>query len=464
MYSGMSPVLGQGTASASSIDAWFRLMGQRLAPQYAPDQQYQEPPQIGEAIIRISSEIGCNSDLVASQICKESAGWQSRIVRDKHNPAGLGAENDDPYGKALTFATPEDGIRATVAHLGSYVLGDANPLRELSKRHEILRSRGYLGSVRILSQLDGKWAYPGVGYGAGIADLANNLVVYHMSQPTEGQPMSAEIPGFQWQPADSEHYRAGRSQRIRGGAQHYTGGSNSLPWLTTTSGRDGKSEPVSATFLVKHDPTMEDRGWQLVKLRDTAWTTAFANPYTVSIEYEHHPNIHSGIPDIAYEVLAQTWIDIAREVERQNLGSIPLDRTGIRGHGEWVNSPNYICPDGINVNRIVERIQARLAGEAPPAAVDSDELEFKETGQKLIGGFKAFWLEIGGRIGLPETPEIDYDDPTSPDVPENPLPGKRRIQRCQKAVLIWLPELPHGAQVQLLDMRSELFRRVLQES
>lgn len=184
----------------------------------------------------------------------------------------------------------------------------------------------------------------------------------------EEPPMAAQIPGFIWQPADAQHYTPGRTMPIRGGAQHYSAGTNSLAWLTTTSGVTS-GDPVSATFLVKHNPTLEDRGWQLVRIEDTAWTTASANAYTVSIEYEHDGR--QPIPDRAYTVLAQTWIDIAAYVASRRLGSIPLDRTGIRGHKEWVNNPRLVCPDGIDVDRIVAEIRARTAAppSQPPAPV-----------------------------------------------------------------------------------------------
>lgn len=170
----------------------------------------------------------------------------------------------------------------------------------------------------------------------------------------------AQIPGFIWKPADPTHFTMGRTQKIRGGAQHYTAGTNSLDWLTRTSGRSDPDSRVSATFLVKHNPTMEDRGWQLVRIEDTAWTTAFANPYTVSIEYEHQQG--QPIPDIAYQVLAETWKDITNYVANHGLGSINTE--GVRGHNEWVNNPQLTCPDGINVGRIEQRRRQLL--NAPP--------------------------------------------------------------------------------------------------
>lgn len=186
-YTGDSLIHSAGNASAAAIDAWMARKGQQLAPGYAPDKRYKAPPPVGEAIVRLSREVEVNSDFVAAQICKESAGWQSAIVRDKNNPSGLGAVNDNAYGGAVTFDTPEAGIQATIAHLLTYTLGTANPWWDLDPRATAVPQRN-LGVVDTLSDLDGKWAWPGQGYGAGIANLANDLVQFAASFPEQEQP------------------------------------------------------------------------------------------------------------------------------------------------------------------------------------------------------------------------------------------------------------------------------------
>jgi hypothetical protein len=228
-------------------------------------------------------------------------------------------------------------------------------------------------------------------------DAYVNAVVRDMNRWAEGEPpmpapMAAQIPGFTWAAAQSDHYDRGRAEKIRGGAQHYTAGTHSLEWLRRTS-----IPPVSVHFLVKHEPTLEDRGWQLVKIEDTAWTTAFANPYTVAIEYEHDGK--QSIPDIAYEVLAQSWVDIDAYVWFNGLGDIEA----IKGHKEWVNNPRLICPDGIDIQRIVRRV---LELQVPPAQPTSQF--FDETGFTVGGGFLQFWKSQGGLtiFGYPITEEF----------------------------------------------------------
>lgn len=354
-YSASSPILGTGTISAEAINAWYAARGPKAAESYAPDRTYKPAPaDLGQLIIEESRRWPShvvNHDLIAADIAHESAFWQSRIVRDKHNPSGLGAVNDNAYAGAVTFLSPREGIRATVAHMLSYAVGDG-PWASSDPRFGAVRAKGWLGTAPTLGGLNGKWAHPGTTYGQQIAAAANALVEFANNGSWN---MAAQIPGFTWHPADSNHFQRGRTEQIRGGAQHYTAGTNSLAWLSTTPGTE-----VSATFLVKHNPTLEDRGWQLVRIEDTAWTTAFANPYTVSIEYEH--NGTQAIPDIAYEVLAITWAEISRYVTKHGLGEI----TTIAGHKTWVNNPQLVCPDGIDIGRIVTRWNALMKGDEPP--------------------------------------------------------------------------------------------------
>jgi hypothetical protein len=253
------------------------------------------------------------------------------------------------------------------------------------------------------------------GFAQYIADRINE---WQQEFPPE-EPMTAQIPGFKWLPAKGSHFSRGRTQKIRGYAQHYTAGTDSRAWLTWQS-----SPPVSSTFLIKHNPTLEDRGWQLVRIEDTAWTTANANPYTVSCEYEHTG--HGTISEDAYTVMAQTIIDTAAYVKHHDLGKIRLDRQHIRGHKEWVGNPDLICPNGVIMDRLVKRVQ---------------ELnnELIVNGIKLYGAMRMLYETLGNRaiavLGLPLTEEF-----------EATVDGvERRVMIWERAVTGWYPEdKPHG--------------------
>ncbi len=185
-YSGSSSGIGRGTVTAHKINQWFRANGPSAAVPYAPDGRYKPPPdEVGDVIIAECKRyehlgIIVNWDLIAADIAVESAFWQSRIVRDKNNPSGLGAVNHNPYDGAVTFSTPAGGIRATVAHWLNYFCG-YGPWSEHDPRLKAMEQAKYMveeGICNKLSDLNGRWAWPGDGYGQGIASRGNALTAY----------------------------------------------------------------------------------------------------------------------------------------------------------------------------------------------------------------------------------------------------------------------------------------------
>jgi len=456
-YNAGSAILGNGTVSAEAIQAWLESQmswGARVVglPPVAI------PADMGRIIVEESARYPShvvNHDLVASQINHESAACQSRIARDKRNYSGYGAENDDPYGKAFTFSTPRDGVRTQIAHLLGYVVGDG-PWNVLSPRYSIVKGKGWDGTVNVLHELEQKWAYTGAAsyavtpkenrYGAKIATHANRLLAFaNDGSWNKETPMDAQIPGFTWRPADGEHYQKGRGQAIRGGAQHYTAGSNSLGWLTSDSGRDDPDARVSATFLVKKNATLSDRGWQLVRVEDTSWTTGgIVNPYTVAIEYEHKSG--QPITDTDYEVLAVTWADITRYVRTHGLGDIGI----VRGHREWTGNNSTVCPDGIDVVRIERRRKELLTDAQPPKpAPDSRTFNVPGLGSfTLSGGFLLFWEARGGIevFGFPLSDELKEDGMT--------------VQYFERARFEWHPgAVPESWDVLLTRLGADALER-----
>lgn len=179
-YTADSAILSQGSATAPAIDAWFAARGKVIASSYAPDKQYRPAPDhLGALIIaechRHAPRI-VNHDLCAAQIAHECAYWQSRYARERNNPSGLGSINSDP-DQAIWFATPQDGIRATVAHLLTYAAGEGEWTAD-NPRYQAVKERGWVGVARTLRGLNGRWAWPGTTYGQSIASGANDLVTF----------------------------------------------------------------------------------------------------------------------------------------------------------------------------------------------------------------------------------------------------------------------------------------------
>lgn len=365
-------ILGPSTVSVEAAQAWARSKNAHQRAVLVAPLYWQTAPRYG-----------IPAELAFAQAMHETnwGKYTGVVIPEFHNWAGIKTRTatGDRLEDHQRFPSDEVGVLAHVQHLARYAGAETVHPDDFLVDPRWSFVTNFTDSVEGLGRA---WA-PAADYGVDVAKRTNDL----RSFANDGTwPVAAQIPGFIWHPADDDHYDTGRREKIRGGAQHYTAGTNSLTWLSSSS-----VPAVSVHFLVKHNPTMDDRGWQIVWIENTAWTTAFANPYTVAIEYEHDGR--QPIPDIAYDVLAQSWIDIAAYVKAKGLGEIPLTRSGIRGHKEWVNNPSLICPDGIDVDRIVRRIQELIAPDPTPA----DDRILVE-GVPIQLGFRDHFLEIGATV------------------------------------------------------------------
>ena len=88
------------------------------------------------------------------------------VLPEQNNYAGIGATGGGNPG--LSFPTAEAGVRAQVAHMVAYVYPDDRATwtnAAVDPRYTAVNPRG---AARVLSDLDGRWAVPGIGYGAAI--------------------------------------------------------------------------------------------------------------------------------------------------------------------------------------------------------------------------------------------------------------------------------------------------------
>lgn len=430
-YSGQSPILDQGQATAAQIDTWFATNGHC-------------PPGLGMAIISACSTEHVNSDLVAAQCAHESAYWTSAIAKDKNNPAGIGAENDDPYGKAITFASAALGIQAQVYHLLTYCKGEgywglSDP------RYAAVKAAGWLGVAKVLSDLDGKWAYPGVGYGAQIAARANALVA------TIGETMPGDDTRFTWTPDAGEfgyptgaHGRGGWSPELL--ILHITMGTDSLAWLQAANGS-------SAHYLT--DQAGKPRA-QLVAEADAAWTAGNRgyNQRGINVEVEM-----LAVTDWTDAIMRETARTIAPIMARNSIPAVYLGRgdsgpgkRGMLGHrdvpdgqGGWGGSGHHDDPGAaFDWATFTGYVAAELAGGQQPAPGADPQ-----TGKYIASEFQGFYDQHGGIdiFGRPESGAFIEDT--------------RLTQYFERSVMQRFPEnagTPYEVQLRLLGT-EELVRR-----
>ena len=267
-YTSAVKIIGTGTVSAAEIDGWFAAKGPAYKG-YAPDKTYQPAPaDLGASIVAECARYASlgyrvNHDMAAAQILHETAAWQSGYARERNNPGGIGAINSNP-DLALWFPSVAAGVRAHVAHLLVYAVGDGDWTANDPRRDNVANA-GWLGSAPTWGGLNGKWAFPGTTYGQSIATLANQLTTF--ADDTGGPPMAGDDSRFAWMPDVSEfgypkgtHGRNGRSIDL--GIVHYTQGTNSSGWLRGNNGS-------STHYLTKLDMTPFE---QHVLESNAAWT------------------------------------------------------------------------------------------------------------------------------------------------------------------------------------------------
>lgn len=226
-YSAATPILGNGSVSAEAVQAYFVHRGPGYAPAYAPDKAYKAPPAgLGRAIVdecRRYPQAIVNHDIVAAQVMVETAAWQSKYARERNNPGGIGAINSNP-DLAITFPTVAAGVRAHVAHLLVYALGDG-PWTADDPRRDAVAKEKWLGTAPTWGGLNGKWAFPGTTYGQSITNLANALRDFANNgtwgtEPTMQPPSGWKPPEIirsiiEWDASNRPH------QRLNGGSWDY---------------------------------------------------------------------------------------------------------------------------------------------------------------------------------------------------------------------------------------------------
>lgn len=118
--------------------------------------------------VRYAAEAGLRADVLWAQMLHETGfgAYGGSVRPEQNNYAGIGATGGGEPG--ITFATAEAGVMAHVAHMAAYVFTEA-PVAWVNSitdpRYDMVAPRG---AARVLSDLDGRWAVPGDGYGVAI--------------------------------------------------------------------------------------------------------------------------------------------------------------------------------------------------------------------------------------------------------------------------------------------------------
>ena len=455
-YSVDTPILGRGTTSAEAVQAWFAAQGRRYAPSYGPGGQYVPPPDgLGRAIVEECQRYAGQTvgwDMVAGQIVHETAGWQSAYARERNNPGGIGAINSDP-DQAIRFASVADGVRAHVAHLLAYAVGDG-PWRGDDPRFAAVARAGWLGVASRWRDLNGRWAWPGETYADSIASLANDLVAFANDGPWEKpeEPVTTLTPPPGWKPPEIVRRilprDASNTPQKRMDWQfvvvHNTGnpspGADALAhanWLEKLA-REGADEPswgytVDDTRIVQH---LEDDqcGWHALD------GDGPGNMRGIGFELVE-------VGDQELVLWNAGWL-IGMKLRQRGYG---MERVG--QHHQYARDQKD-CPRLLRANggagwrRLLAIIDQFRRGDEPAAPADPVRV-FSESGHGIGGGFRWFWEHNGGLpiFGYPLTDEL-----TDPET-------GRTIQWFERACFEYHPENPPEWQVLLRRLGAEALAR-----
>ena len=125
--------------------------------------------------VRYCADAGLRADLLWAQMIHETGYgmYGGAVAPDQNNFAGIGATGNGEPG--VVFTTAEAGVMAQVAHMVAYVYA-SSPVawanETVDPRFDLVDPRGI---VTVLSDLDGRWAVPGTGYGEAVEAIARAI-------------------------------------------------------------------------------------------------------------------------------------------------------------------------------------------------------------------------------------------------------------------------------------------------
>lgn len=362
-----------------------------------------------------------NHDIVFAQMVHETDWFRftGDVRFGQHNFAGLGATGGVP---GHSFPTIDAGVLAVVAHHAVYRWGEKKnwpahlqmyATNDVDPRYTAVLSTGNGGKMIYLNDYRGTWAVPGRTYPEAVITRSTQIAAFPRGEESD----VTDIPGVAWVPADTNHMQYGRPVAWPDTLiQHHTDGFDSLNWLTLN-----KNSAVSAHYLLWHDGTIRA---QLVRHKDTAWTTGYMNSRAISFEWERfwtdpaRRQYADGVPDFVYRNIGESWARVVkaeRERGNPNFQSDPR-RNQLGDHNDYYNTA---CPTNLSTDRLYEEMLKALGSDLPappPPVTDNPHAKMFTVGGKdfwiinnsyngVVVDMLDFYEENGGivKMGLPLT-------------------------------------------------------------
>lgn len=168
LTSGQTPLRGAWAGTADQLASY--LLSVNSSPRFTVSALT-----LAQYYVRYCAEAGLRADLLWAQMIVETGCgmYDGDVTPQQNNFAGIGATGGGAPG--ITFGTAEAGVMAHVAHMVAYVY-DSSPVAWANSatdpRFDMVSPRG---AAVVLSDLDGRWAVPGNGYGENIETVARAI-------------------------------------------------------------------------------------------------------------------------------------------------------------------------------------------------------------------------------------------------------------------------------------------------
>lgn len=158
---GATPLAGVWAGTAGELSRY--LLRYESAPKFTVPAET-----LAGYYVRYGAEVGLRADVLWAQMIHETGfgDYGGDVSPAQNNYAGIGATGGGAPG--ISFPTAEAGVKAHVAHMVAYVFTEDRATwvnSTTDPRYHLVSPRGV---ARVLSDLNGRWAVPGDGYGAAI--------------------------------------------------------------------------------------------------------------------------------------------------------------------------------------------------------------------------------------------------------------------------------------------------------
>lgn len=139
-------IMDSGQLSIERMLSFLWLHSQRLDLQYAR--------QLTELYLKEAAAEGVNHDIAFGQMCLETGflKYTGDVSQSQNNYCGLGATGNAEPG--LSFASPQEGVRAHIQHLKAYGSTDSLHNELVDSRFRFVKR----GSAQSIKELTGVWA------------------------------------------------------------------------------------------------------------------------------------------------------------------------------------------------------------------------------------------------------------------------------------------------------------------